>query len=238
MKPSAKSTVAEIRARFDHDVERFSRLETGQVATVDAAHCLDLVARAAAAAAPCAKSVLDLGCGAGNYSLKVREQVPGARFTLVDLSRPMLDRAAERLGPSVAATVQGDLRTLDFAPESFCVIVAAAVLHHLRTPAEWEAVFASCLRWLKPGGSMWIFDLVAHEDPAVQRLMWASYGRYLEGLGGADYREKVFAYVEREDTPTSLTYQLGVMQGVGFSRLDVLHKHSCFAAFGGFRPRP
>jgi tRNA (cmo5U34)-methyltransferase len=238
MKTAAKSSVTEIRDRFDHDVERFAQLETGQVATVDAALCLDLVARAAAAAAPAAKSVLDLGCGAGNYSLKLRERVPGARFTLVDLSRPMLDRAAERLGASVAATVQGDLRTLDFAPRSFCVILAAAVLHHLRTPAEWEAVFASCHRWLRPGGSLWIFDLVAHEDPAVQELMWARYGQYLEGLGGADYRDKVFAYVEREDTPASLAYQLGVMQGAGFVRVDVLHKHSCFAAFGGFKPRP
>jgi tRNA (cmo5U34)-methyltransferase len=29
-----KSTVEEIRARFDHDVERFSNLETGQAATI------------------------------------------------------------------------------------------------------------------------------------------------------------------------------------------------------------
>ena len=33
---TVKSTVAEIRARFDNDVARFSNLETGQSATVDA----------------------------------------------------------------------------------------------------------------------------------------------------------------------------------------------------------
>ena len=32
-----KSTVAEIRERFDNDVERFSNLETGQTSTIDAA---------------------------------------------------------------------------------------------------------------------------------------------------------------------------------------------------------
>ena len=31
-----KSTMEQIRARFDRDVERFSNLETGQSATVDA----------------------------------------------------------------------------------------------------------------------------------------------------------------------------------------------------------
>ena len=34
-----KSTVEEIRQRFDKDVERFSNLETGQSATIDAPWC-------------------------------------------------------------------------------------------------------------------------------------------------------------------------------------------------------
>src|SRR5262249_10738194 len=64
-----KSTVDEIRRRFDADVERFSDLETGQSATVDAPLAMALVARAAAATTPHARHVLDVGCGAGNYSL-------------------------------------------------------------------------------------------------------------------------------------------------------------------------
>jgi hypothetical protein len=42
-----KSTVNEIRQRFDVDVERFSNLETGQSATVDAPLAMALVAQAA-----------------------------------------------------------------------------------------------------------------------------------------------------------------------------------------------
>ena len=235
MTTTQKSSVEEIRRRFDADVERFSNLATGQVATIDALASLELVAQAARAATPGAAEVLDIGCGAGNYSLKLREHFPAARFTLVDLSQPMLDRAAERLGSSVRETVAGDIRELDFAPGRFDVIVAAAVFHHLRTPAEWERTFAACHRWLKPGGSLWIFDLVAHEDPAIQAMMWASYGRYLEDQGGAAYRDKVFAYVEREDTPVSLTRQLAGLAGAGFAAIDVLHKRACFAAFGGIK---
>jgi hypothetical protein len=37
-----KSTIEEIRERFDHDVERSSNLETGQQATMDAPLVLDL----------------------------------------------------------------------------------------------------------------------------------------------------------------------------------------------------
>ena len=43
-----KSTLEEIRARFDADVERFSNLETGQQATIDAPLVLELVSQACA----------------------------------------------------------------------------------------------------------------------------------------------------------------------------------------------
>ena len=232
-----KSTVQEIRERFDGDVDRFSNLDTGQSATVDAALCLDLVARAAAAATPGARTVLDVGCGAGNYSLKLREYLPAVRATLVDLSRLMLDRATQRLGAAAAEAYQGDIRELDFPAGSFDIVLAAAVLHHLRTPTEWENTFARFFRWLKPGGGLWVFDLVAHEDPAVQKLMGARYSGYLESLGGPAYRDKVLAYVEKEDTPTPLTYQLALLREAGFARVDVLHKNSCFAAYGGVSAR-
>src|SRR5918912_197915 len=94
----AKSTVGEIRTRFDNDVERFSNLETGQSATVDAPLGLELIAAAAAAVNPDAGALLDIGCGAGNYSLKLMRRMPLRTITLIDLSRPMLDRAVQRIG--------------------------------------------------------------------------------------------------------------------------------------------
>jgi len=45
MNPTRKASVEEIRGRFDRDVGRFSNLETGQTATVDAALALDLIAQ-------------------------------------------------------------------------------------------------------------------------------------------------------------------------------------------------
>src|SRR4051812_9898256 len=185
MEGATKSTVDEIRARFDADVDRFSDLDTGQSATIDAPLAMDLVTAAAAAATPHARHVLDVGCGAGNYSLKLLERLPGLDVTLVDLSRPMLDRALERVRPVTSGEVvaiQTDVRELELGEERFDVIVAAAVFHHLRSDDEWERVFRACFAALRPGGSIWISDLVAHEHPVVQDAMWARYGEYLEGL--------------------------------------------------------
>lgn len=233
-----KSTVEEIRRRFDADVERFSNLETGQSATVDAPLAMALVAQAAAATTPHARHVLDVGCGAGNYTLKLLERLPDLDATLIDLSRPMLERAAGRVGPATAGrvtTIQGDIRDVELGDGQFDIVLAAAVLHHLRTDGEWEAVFAAFHRALRPGGSVWVFDLVEGSIPAVGGVMRQRYGEYLTALRDEAYRDHVFAYVEREDTPRPLVYQLDLLRKVGFSQVEVLHKTVCFAAFGAVK---
>ncbi|MCW8130386.1 MAG: class I SAM-dependent methyltransferase [Planctomycetota bacterium] len=202
---------------------------------MDGALALDLIAEAAAAATPHAQDVLDIGCGAGNYTLKLMQRLPGLRATLLDLSRPMLDRAAQRVSASGAGrveTIQEDVRAAEFGEGRFDVILAAAVLHHLRGEDDWRAVFAKFRRCLRPGGSLWIYDLVTHEDPAVHAAMWRRYAEYLEGLKGPAYRETVFAYIEKEDSPRPVTWQIERLREAGFASADVLHKNGPFAAFG------
>ena len=236
-----KSTVEEIRARFDKDVERFSNLDTGQSATIDAPLALELIAEAAATTTPQARRLLDVGCGAGNYSLKLLQALPALDVTLLDLSSPMLARAEQRTtaaGARSVRLVQGDIRDVEIGEAAFDVIVAAAVFHHLRTDAEWRDVFAKLFRALTPGGSVWIFDVVECEVPAMRAVTWRRYGDYLESLRGPSYRDEVLAYVEKEDTPRPLTYQLDLLREVGFSAVEVLHKHGLFAAFGAVRAEP
>ena len=230
-----KSTVDEIRARFDNDVERFSNLQTGQSAAIDAPLALELIAEAAVATTPHARRLLDVGCGAGTYTLKLLQTMPALDVTLIDLSRPMLDRAEQRVAAAGAGTIrslQQDVRDAELGDATFDVAVAAAVLHHLRTDAEWESVFAKLFRALAPGGSLWIFDVVDADMPVLHDTLWRRYAAYLENLKGAAYRDEVLAYVEREDTPRPLVYQLELLRTTGFRRIEVLHKHACFAAFG------
>src|SRR3954470_12099667 len=233
-----KSTVAEIRRRFDADGERSSNLKTGQSATVDAPLAMALVAEAAAATTPQARHVLDVGCGAGNYTLKLLESLPNLDATLIDLSQPMLDRARERVSRATAGritTVQADIREARRLDGEFDIGLAAAVLHHLRTDQEWRDVFTALYRALRPGGSVWVFDLVENSIPAVGRLMRRRYGEYLTRLKDESYRDHVFAYVEKEDTPRPLLFQLDLLRQVGFAQVEVLHKNVCFAAFGAVK---
>jgi len=235
-----KSTTDEIRERFDNDVERFSQVETGQTATIDAALVMELIAGAAVVCTPSIHRVLDIGCGAGNNTLKLR-QILGKDFAadLLDLSQPMLTRANERLAKEIGngqiKTIKADFRNADLKADSYDVILAAAVLHHLRDDADWLAAFEKIHRVLAPGGSVWITDLVSHETDAVHKMMWLRYGEYLTALESEEYRDKVFAYIDKEDSPRPITYQLELLRKVGFAHVELLHKNSCFAAFGAVK---
>jgi tRNA (cmo5U34)-methyltransferase len=237
---TAKSTVEEIRTRFDNDVERFSNLDTGHQSMPCSPQMLDLIAEAASVVTPDARDVLDIGCGAGNYSLKLLQRLPDLNITLVDLSRPMLDRAEQRVGSATSGQIeslQGDIRNLDLGDARFDIVLAAAVLHHLRSDDEWVAVFKKVHHCLRPGGSFWVSDMVEQSHPAVWASVKQHFGDYLVSLRDEAYRDHVFAYIEKEDTPRPLMYQLDLMRQVGFTDVDILHKHGIGAAFGGVKAR-
>jgi hypothetical protein len=73
----AKSTLEEIAARFDQDVERFSHMDTGQSTMLDSALVQELFESMAKEYTSQSPRALDLGCGAGNLSLRVNRALPG-----------------------------------------------------------------------------------------------------------------------------------------------------------------
>jgi tRNA (cmo5U34)-methyltransferase len=237
MKGLGKSTVDEIRKRFDGDVERFSNLDTGQVSTVDAKLSLELITDVSNKIVPNAENLLDIGCGAGNYTLSMLSKNKHLHCTLVDLSKPMLDRAYERVSQKTEKiqVIQGDIRQVKLKENFFDIILAGTVLHHLRDEADWESVFFKLYKLLKQNGCLMISDMVTHDNELIARHMWERYGGYLEGLGGKEYRQKVMAYVEKEDSPRSIGYQTELMRKAGFKSVEILHKNLCFGTFCGIK---
>ena len=64
----------------------------------------------------------------------------------------MLERARERVCQATAGritTVQGDIREVKIREGEYDIVLAAAVLHHLRTAEEWRVVFAAFHRALR-----------------------------------------------------------------------------------------
>jgi len=230
-----KSSPEAIRQNFDQQVERFSNIETGQTTAIDSPLCMELVARSAAMLNPDANRVMDLGCGGGNYAVKVTSLLPNVDCTLIDLSANMLVKAEERVCENITGKVlaiQGDYRNIPLEENAYDVITAGTTLHHLREDDEWESVFTKVYRALKQGGTFWINDIVLGETDEIDRMM---LGGWLSMLRKQVSQDEIDTYMQRyesEDTPRTLSYQLDLMKRIGFTKTIVLHKHFNFATFG------
>jgi len=233
-----KSSPDAIRLNFDQQVERFSNLETGQTTAIDSPLCMELIARSAWLLNPDAKNILDLGCGGGNYAVKIASLLPEIDCTLVDISANMLGSAKERVSAMITGDVtaiQGDYRDIDLGKHTFDIITAGTTLHHLRGDEEWVAVFEKIFHALKPGGSFWINDIIVSEYSKIDQLMM---GGWISKLKQQVSPEEIEMYLERyetEDTPRTLNYQLELLKQTGFSETIILHKHFNFAAFGAVK---
>ena len=230
-----KSSPEAIRRNFDQQVDRFSNLETGQTTAIDSPLCMELVARSAALLNPEATRIMDLGCGGGNYTVKVSSFLPNVDCTLVDLSANMLVKAKERVSENISGSVtiiQGDYRDIDLGENCFDIITAGTTLHHLREAQEWESVFLKIYRALKVGGTFWINDIVLSETDEINQMMLEGWIGEMRKCHDEDEVKMYLNRYESEDTPRTLSYQLDLMKQVEFSKTIVLHKHFNFAAFG------
>ena len=232
-----KSTIEEIRERFDNDVERFSNLETGQATIVDAKISLEMITEASKRLVPNAKNLLDVGCGAGNFTLKMLSKMDALNCTLVDLSGQMLERAYQRVSQVTdkVQTIQGDIREVELEENYFDIILAGAVLHHLRDNNDWETTFGKLYRLLKPGGCLMISDTVVQDNGIMTEYMWERYEDFLREFLNEESLQNLRDYIEKEDTPRSLNYQLDLMKKAGFSSVEIFHKNMSIATFGGIK---
>jgi tRNA (cmo5U34)-methyltransferase len=232
---NTKSSPEAIRRNFDQQVERFSNIETGQTTAIDSPLCMELVSRSAALLNPDAKNIMDMGCGGGNYAVKVASLLPDVDCTLVDISANMLERAAERVRESISGEVtalHGDYRELDLGENQYDVITAGTTLHHLRGDDEWELVFRKIYKALKPRGTFWINDIILGETDEITQMMLNGWVSMLQRQVSSEEVDMYLDRYESEDTPRTLSYQLDLLKQIGFQQTFVLHKHFNFAAFG------
>ncbi len=89
--------------------------------------------------------VLDLGCGPGNSTRACRDA--GAEVTGIDFSQDMIQVAREA-NPDIAYKL-ANLEALPEEDDSYDIVIANYVVHHLPDPSK---VFAEVARVLKSGG--------------------------------------------------------------------------------------
>lgn len=93
--------------------------------------------------------VLDAGAGTGERTLALLAHSQPGKVIALDASAAMLDIARSKIQDSRVSFVQGDVRRLPFADDTFDVIVSTWVIEIMDDP---RAVVQEFIRVIKPGG--------------------------------------------------------------------------------------
>jgi ubiquinone/menaquinone biosynthesis C-methylase UbiE len=96
--------------------------------------------------------VLELGAGNGDLWLQNTDRIPlGWTITVTDLSPGMLEAARKRLAhiEQIASSSTVDAQEIPFAPNSFDLVIANAILYHV---PDRPRAFTEIRRVLAPGG--------------------------------------------------------------------------------------
>lgn len=141
----------------------FTGLEVDFFTRVKADYLLDLMR--ARLGDPRALSVLDLGCGVGQYGALLGDRV--GRYAGIDPSARCVARArAEQPAHEWQAC---DGLAIPYPDASFDVVHATCVYHHI-APAQRAAVSAEVHRVLRPGGLFAIFEHNPY-NPLTRRVV-------------------------------------------------------------------
>ena len=126
------------------------------------------------------RSILDVGCGSGVWSLALARRLPGACVTGLDMPA-VADRfraraAALGIGDRVA-TIQGDMHTVPLSEGQWDLAIIANVLRLEQADAA-RSLITRSVGALRPGGSLLVVDALAAGTPTTERAR-AIYGIHL-----------------------------------------------------------
>jgi arsenite methyltransferase len=110
-------------------------------------------------------TVLDLGCGAGTDLLIAAQMTgPAGRVIGIDMTQPMLERAAASAAAMGMANVElhhGLVESLPLESESVDIVISNGVIDLV---PDKDAVLEEIDRVLRPGGRLQIADVVIHTE--------------------------------------------------------------------------
>lgn len=100
--------------------------------------------------------IMDFGSGIGTSIPYLRKYFPDADLTCIDVSRKSLELAKERF-PKMANFIHFDGVTIPFNDNSFDIVFAACVFHHIDHSSHMQ-LLNEIKRVLRPNGIVFVFE--------------------------------------------------------------------------------
>jgi putative AdoMet-dependent methyltransferase len=143
-------------------------------------------------------TVIDLGSGTGAFALHAAKKC--RTIYAVDISAAMLEycrKQAEQKGIANIVFCQGGLLSYEHGAELADAAVCVAVLHHL--PDFWKQLaLTRCCKMLKPGGSLFLFDIVYPSDAKDLQYKIDAWIKAVKTMADSQLAQEAVIHVKNE----------------------------------------
>ncbi len=180
--------------------------------------------------------VLDLGCGTGNISAKIKKRFPNARITCVDMADKMIKRAQHKLKNYTDISFKlSNFQKLEI-DEQYDAIISSLALHHLENNEAKFKFYEFIYQSLKIGGVFYNADIVLGSSLYLQDIYLDKWGDFLrKKYSSQEVENKWLPIYRQEDRPIKMMTHLQWLRKIGFRQVDILWKYYNFAVYGGVK---
>ena len=173
-----------------------------------------------------ARSILELGCGTGNFSVFLSELYPGAELTFVDAAEEMIRTTSHRLRTAPARLTFVKSRFEDLTPGigTFDLITSTISLHHV---ADKQSLYELLYSRLKPGGWLMFADQLRGATDEIHEVNWKAWLAFCGGSGQCSPEEvqSLLDHAEAHDHYTPLAEHFALLREAGFTALDCVWRN-------------
>ncbi len=177
-----------------------------------------------------AGTILELGCGTGNFSLVLAASFPEASITFVDASADMIEITRSRLTEKRPGAVENAtwltsrFEDLSLPGESFDLVTSCISLHHVQDKTSF---FRKVYSMTVPGGSFRFADQMGGGTGENHDLNWRRWLEYcrLPGNCTEDDITGLLDHAEAHDYYVSVPDHLRILEEAGFESLDCVWRH-------------
>lgn len=179
--------------------------------------------------------VIDLGCGTGTLSLKIKEYFPNAQITCMDMTKNMLELAKIKLSEyEEIEYILENFYTFNFN-KKYDLVISSFALHHLITAEDKRKFYQKIYNSLKEGGCFYNLDILIGPNDEIQNFYMKKWEEFLSQYLSEKEVDKNFERYYEEDSPESIMNHLRWLEEAGFKDVDVIRKYYNFALYGGIK---
>ncbi|GAA5819897.1 MAG: class I SAM-dependent methyltransferase [Methanobrevibacter sp. CfCl-M3] len=116
-------------------------------------------------------NILDLGCGTGSLTQKIKEKFPNSHITCMDLSKEMINLAKKKLYDyDYVKFINADFTDFNFNNDFYDVVLSSLAIHNLVWDEDKKNLYRRVYKALKKDGLFYIGDFVSASSRFNQRL--------------------------------------------------------------------